>query len=53
MKNLLLFFRGGGCRRAFAHDRENGVFVLGAVPMHLLVEMGDEASGGLVGAAAE
>src|SRR5207244_704846 len=31
--------------RAFAHDQQNGVLILGAVPMHLLGEMGDKAAG--------
>ena len=33
-------------RRTFAHDQQHRVLVLGAVPMHLLAVMGDEAAGG-------
>src|SRR5262249_9476888 len=36
---------GRGCW-SFAHDQEHCVLVLGAVPMHLLAEMSDEAAGG-------
>src|ERR1700760_4044590 len=45
-KPLLLLgdFRRG--RRPFSHDQEHGVLVLGAVPVHLLAVMGDEAAGG-------
>src|ERR1700722_1610590 len=31
--------------RAFAHDQQHGLFVLGAIPMHLHAEMGDETTG--------
>src|SRR4051794_41521430 len=42
---LFLFRR---CRRPrpFAHDQQHGVLILGAVPVHLLAEMGDKAAGG-------
>jgi hypothetical protein len=44
-QHRLFLFRGRRSRRAFAHDQENGVLVLGAVPMHLFAEMRDEAAG--------
>ena len=43
--SLLLFHRSR-CRRPFAHDQKHGVFVLGAIPMHLLAEMRDETARG-------
>src|SRR3954447_19212623 len=44
--NSLLLFSRRGRSRSFAHDQEHGVLVLGAIPMHLLAEMGHEAAGG-------
>src|SRR5215470_11127731 len=44
---LVLFFLRHlrRCRRSLAHDQENGVLVLGAIPMHLLTVMGHETAG--------
>src|ERR1700761_2617748 len=42
----LLFFRSGGRRGTLAHDQQNGVLILGAIPMHLFAEMRDETAGG-------
>src|SRR5580692_2628499 len=42
----LFFFRPGGRRRTFSHDQQNGILILGAIPMHLFAEMRDEAAGG-------
>src|SRR3954470_12373489 len=42
----LFFFRDGrGRSRALAHDQQHGILVLGAIPVHLLAGMGDEAAG--------
>src|SRR5256885_6874527 len=40
---LFLLRRRRG-RRTFTHDQENGVFVLGAIPMYLFAEVRDKAS---------
>src|SRR5690242_14772439 len=42
---LLLFRDAGTRRRAHANDEQERILVLGAVPMHLSAEMGDEAAG--------
>ena len=41
----------GRRRRAFAHDQQYGVFILGAIPMHLFAEMRHKAAGGHRGGA--
>src|SRR5215471_8212845 len=43
-KRLLRFFHPRACRGALAHNKENRVLVLGAIPVHLLAEMGDEGT---------
>src|SRR5262249_31753404 len=43
-RSLLLFDTGAG-RRAFADDEDERVLILGAVPVHLLAEMGHEGAG--------
>src|ERR1700688_1662293 len=46
LENALLLLRHRRrSRRAFAHDQENGVLILGAIPMHLFAVMRDEAAG--------
>src|SRR5215831_6184231 len=45
-KRLLRFFHPGACRGALAHNKENRVLLLGAIPVHLFAEMGDEGTGG-------
>src|ERR1700742_511778 len=41
-RSLFLYRRRS--RRTLTHDQEYGVLVLGAVPMHLLAEMSEEAA---------
>ena len=43
-KRLLRFFHPRACRGALAYNKENRVLVLGAIPVHLLAEMGDEGT---------
>src|SRR6516164_9317628 len=43
-KRLLRLFNPSDCRGAVAHNKDNRVLVLGAIPVHLLAEMGDEGS---------
>ena len=43
-KPLLRLFYPGACRGALAHNKENRILVLGAIPVHLLAEMGDEGT---------
>src|SRR3984893_1810750 len=45
-KWLLRFFHPGDCRGALAHNKKNRVLVLGAIPVHLLAEMGDKGTCG-------
>jgi hypothetical protein len=45
-KRLLRFFHPRACRGTLAHNQENRVLLLGAIPVHLLAEMGDEATCG-------
>jgi len=45
-KRLLRFFHPRACRGTLAHNKENRVLLLGAIPVHLLAEMSGEATCG-------
>ena len=43
-KRLLRLFHPGDCGGALAYNKDNRILVFGAIPMHLLAEMGDEGT---------
>jgi len=45
-KRLLRLFHPGDCGGALAYNKDNRILVFGAIPMHLLAEMGDEGTCG-------